>query len=48
MSGTKSTKTLKAMELLKDQHLNTKQVSMRSGISERHVRRLRNVVEVEK
>ena len=48
MSGTKSPKTLKAMELLKDQRLTTKQVAMRSGISERHVRRLRNVVEVEK
>lgn len=48
MSGTKSPKTLKAMELLKDQSLTTKKVAMRSGISERHVRMLRNVVEVEK
>lgn len=46
MSGTKSTKTLKAMELLKDTSLTTKQVSMRSGVSERHVRRLRNQIEV--
>lgn len=46
MSGTKSPKTLKAMELLKDQHLNTKQVAMRSGVSVRHVRRLRNQMEV--
>lgn len=48
MSGTKSPKTLKALELLKDQSLTTKQVSMRSGVSERHVRRLRNQMEVEK
>lgn len=39
---------LKAMELLKDQSLTTKQVAMRSGISERHARRLRNQMEVEK
>lgn len=48
MSGTKSQKTLKAMGLLKDQSLTTKQVSMRSGVSERHVRRLRNQIEVKK
>ena len=48
MSGTKSPKTLKAMELLKDQRLTNKQVVMRTGVSMRHVRRLRNVVEVEK
>lgn len=47
MSGTKSHKTLKAIELLKDRSLTTKQVAMRSGISERHVRRLRNQMEVE-
>lgn len=47
MSGTKSPKTLKALELLKDQSLTTKQVSMRSGVSERHVRRLRNQMEVD-
>lgn len=46
MSGTKSHKTQKAMELLKDQSLTTKQVAMRSGVSERHVRRLRNQMEV--
>ena len=46
MSGTKSSKTLKAMELLKDQNLTTKQVAMRSGVSERHIRRLRNQMEV--
>lgn len=48
MSRTKSSKTLKAMELLKDPNLTTKQVAMRCGISERHVRRLRNQMEVEK
>lgn len=48
MSGTKSSKTLKAMELLKNTSLTTGQVAMRSGISERHARRLRNQMEVEK
>lgn len=48
MSGTKSPKTLKAMELLKDKRLTAKQVAMRSGISERHTRSLRNQMEVEK
>ena len=48
MSGTMSPKTLKAMELLKDKHLTAKQVSMRSGVSERHARRLRNQMEVKK
>lgn len=46
MSGTKSPKTLKEIELLKDKLLTNKQVSMRSGVSERHVRRLRNQMEV--
>lgn len=36
------------MELLKDRRLTNKQVAMRSGVSERHVRRLRNQMEVEK
>lgn len=48
MSGTIGPKTLKAMELLKDKRLTTKQIAMRSGMSERHVRRLRNQIEVEK
>lgn len=48
MSGTISPKTLKAIELLKDKRMTTKQVVMRSGVSERHVRRLRNQMEVEK
>lgn len=47
MSETKSPKTLKAMELLKDKRLTNKQVAMRSGISERHARRLRNQMEEE-
>ena len=48
MSGTMSPKTLKAMELLKDKHLTTKQIAMRSGVSARHARRLRNQMEVGK
>ncbi len=48
MSGRKSLETLKAIELLKDKRLTTKQVAMRSGMSERHVRRSRNQMEVEK
>lgn len=47
MSGTINPKTLKVMELLKNPNLTTKQIAMRSGISERHVRRLRNQMEVE-
>ena len=47
MSGTINPKTLKAMELLKDKRLTNKQVAMRSGVSERHVRRLRNQMEEE-
>lgn len=47
MSGTISPKTLKAMELLKDKRLTNKQVAMRSGISERYARRLRNQMEEE-
>ena len=48
MSGTISPKTLQAMELLRDKRLTAKQVAMRSGISERHARKLRNQMEVEK
>ena len=47
MSGMKSPKTLKALELLKDQRLTNKQIAIRSGVSVRHVRRLRNQIEVE-
>lgn len=45
MSGTKSPKTLKALELLKDHRLTNKQIAIRSGVSVRHVRRLRNKIE---
>lgn len=48
MSSRRTPRALRAMELLKDQRLTTKQVAMRSGVSERHVRRLRNQMEVEK
>ncbi len=48
MSGKRSPEALKAMELLKDPSLTTKQVAMRSGVSQRHTRRLRNMMEVEK
>lgn len=47
MSGKKSPKTIKAMELLKDPSLTTKQIAMRSGVSERHARRLQKEMEVE-
>lgn len=48
MSSKRTPRALRAMELLKDQRLTNKQVAMRSGVSVRHVRRLRSVVEVEK
>lgn len=47
MSSRRTQKALRAMELLKNQRLTNKQVAMRSGVSERHVRRLRNQMEVE-
>lgn len=47
MSGKRSAKALRAMELLKDPGLTSKQVAARSGVSVRHVRRLRNQMEVE-
>lgn len=46
MIGTKSPKTINAMELLKDQRLTNKQIAIRSGVSVRHVCRLRNQMEV--
>lgn len=46
MSGKRSPKTLKAMELLKDPSLTTNQIAMRSGVSTRHARRLRKEMEV--
>lgn len=33
MSGTKSPKTLKAMELLKDKRLTNKQIALRCGLT---------------
>lgn len=48
MSGRRNPKAIKAMELLKDKRMTTKQVAMRPGISERHARRLRNLMEGEK
>lgn len=48
MSSRRTPRALRAMELLKDPRLTNKQVAMRTGVSVRHVRRLRNVVEVEK
>mgnify|MGYP002726418916 CR=1 FL=1 len=47
MSSKRTPRALRAMELLRDRHLTNKQVAMRSGVSVRHVRRLRSVVEVE-
>lgn len=46
MSGRRSPEALRAMELLKDKRLTAKQVAIRSGVSERHARRLRNKMEV--
>ena len=45
MSRPESPKVTRAMELIKDKRLTNKQVAMRSGISERHARRLRNQME---
>lgn len=47
MSSNKGPKALRAMELLKDQRLTNKQIAIMSGVSVRHVRRLRNQMEVE-
>lgn len=47
MSRPESPKVTRAKELIKDKRLTNKQIAMRSGISERHVRRLRNKMEVE-
>lgn len=47
MSRPESPKVTRAKELIKDKRLTNKQIAMRSGISERHVRRLRNQMEVE-
>lgn len=48
MSGAKSPKTLKAMELLKDKRLTNKQIALRCGITANYVSILRRQMEVEK
>lgn len=47
MSRPENPKVTRAKELIKDKRLTNKQVAMRSGISERHARRLRNQMEGE-
>lgn len=46
MSGTKSPKTLKAMELLKDKRLTNKQIAQRCDITPSYVGYLRRNMEV--
>lgn len=46
MSGTKSPKTLKAMELLKDKRITNKQIAQRCGITSSYVGYLRRNMEV--
>ncbi len=48
MNSRRTPRVLRAMELLKDPRLTNKQIAMRYNVSERHVRRLRNQMEVEK
>lgn len=48
MSGTKSPKTIKAMELLKDRRLANKQIALRCGLTSTYVGYLRRNMEVEK
>ena len=48
MSSRRTPRVLRAMELLKDPRLTNKQIAMRCNVSERHVRRLHNQMEVEK
>ena len=48
MSGTKSPKTLKAVELLKDTRLTNKQIALRCGLTSTYVGYLRRNMEVEK
>lgn len=47
MSRPESPKVTRAKELIKDKRLTNKQIAMRSGISERHARRLHNQMEGE-
>lgn len=46
MNSRRTPRVLRAMELLKDPRLTNKQIAMRCNVSERHVRRLRNQMEV--
>lgn len=48
MSSRRTPRVLRAMELLKDPRLTNKQIAMRCNVSERHMRRLRREMEVEK
>ena len=48
MSGRKSPKTLKAMELLKDKRLTNKQIAMRCGLTSTYIGYLHRNMEVEK
>lgn len=48
MNSRRTPRVLRAMKLLKDPRLANKQIAMRCNVSERHVRRLRNQMEVEK
>ena len=47
MSGKKSPKTIKALELLKDKRLTNKQIAQRCGITQSYVGYLRRNMEVE-
>lgn len=48
MSGKKSPKTIKAMELLKDKRLTNKQIALRCGLTSTYAGYLRRQMEVEK
>lgn len=47
MSGKKSPKALKAMELLKDKRLTNKQIAMRCGLTSTYIGYLRRHMEVD-
>lgn len=48
MSGKRSAKALKAMELLKNKRLTNKQIALRCGLTSTYVGYLRRNMEVEK
>ena len=48
MSRTKSPKTLRAIELLKDKRLTNKQIALRCGLTSTYIGYLRRNMEVEK